>query len=150
MTIENSVSADEQPTTSAAGFAGSEVVTKMLAAFYAGDLQTLQTYLTPDIETYQSDNLPYSGRYNGLEGFTGMASRIGELFTVENVGRRMLDSGEETVIYLDLIFTAHTTGRTTRTSNVEWYTFRDGKVASINIYYKDPVAVTALLDDGGR
>ncbi len=129
-----------------AGFSGSTVVTQMLTAFYAGDLDKLQTYLNDDIETHQSDNLPYSGRYHGIDGFTRMASTIGEHYQVENLHTRMIDSGEETVIYMDLRFTSRATGRVAETSNVEWYTFRGGKVASINIYYKDPVIVAALLD----
>jgi ketosteroid isomerase-like protein len=144
MTIDQNTeaAAGGEPT----GFSGSAVVTQMLAAFYAGDLEKLQTYLADDIETYQSENLPYSGRYHGIDGFTGMASTIGTHYAVENLHTRMLDSGDETVIYMDLRFTSHATGRTAETSNVEWYTFRDGKVARINIYYKDPVIVAALLD----
>lgn len=125
---------------------GSSIVQSMLAAFYQGNIPEVQSYLQPDIEVSQSAGLPYSGTFIGPEGFFTMAQLINEHYEVVNFETRMVDAGAETISYLDLGFTSRATGRQGRTSNIEWYRFVDGKVASIDVYYKDAGAIAALLD----
>ncbi len=44
-----------------------------------------------------------------------------------------------------LTFTACASGRTTEMSLVELYRVSDGLIVELDVYYKDPSAVTALL-----
>ena len=47
-----------------------------------------------------------------------------------------------------LTFAARASGRTTEMSLVELYRVSDGLIVELDVYYKDPSAVTALLAPG--
>jgi ketosteroid isomerase-like protein len=42
-------------------------------------------------------------------------------------------------------FTARVSGKSVEMSLVEVYTVRDGRIAALDVYYKNPSAVAALL-----
>lgn len=128
----------------ATGFAGSAVIKQIFKAFYAGDMARMEQFIDPGIRIWQSEGLPYSGRYEGLSGFMEMSQRVYANAEVENRFSRMLDSGDETVVFMDLKFTDRASGRTAESPNVEWYTFKDGRVVNVDVYYKDAGAVAAL------
>lgn len=127
-------------------FSGSAVLESLLTAFYAGDTAAVSALLSPDVTVHQSDNLPYSGEWQGVIGFFDMATIIGTNFELENLSRRIIEQGNEAVLFLDLKFTSRKTGKVGYTTNLEWYTFEDGKIADINVYYKDAVLIAALND----
>jgi uncharacterized protein len=128
------------------GFAGSAVIRELFAAFYAGELHRMEEFVDPEVTVWQSEGLPYSGRYRGIEGFLDMAQKIYSRVEVDNRFSKMLDDGEQTVVFMDLKFTDRETGRTAESPNIEWYTFRDGRVIDIDVYYKDPQSIAALRD----
>jgi ketosteroid isomerase-like protein len=136
----------ETTTTPTTGFAGSAVIAQMFEAFYAGDMARLEQFIDPEIRVWQSAGLPYSGVYEGIAGFLEMAQKVYAHAEVDNRLSRMLDSGDETVVFMDLKFTDRASGRTAESPNVEWYTFKDGRVVSIDVYYKDSAAVAALAN----
>lgn len=133
----------DQPA-AAPAFQGSVVLESLLTAFYAGDIDTVKSHLSPNVVVHQAGALPYSGEYHGVDGFMEMATLIGTTFELDNLSRRVLDCGSESVLFLDLKFTSRATGKVGHTSNVEWYTFEDGKIIDINVYYKDAPLVAAL------
>ncbi|WP_374946340.1 nuclear transport factor 2 family protein [Agreia sp.] len=128
-------------------FSGRSVLESLLEAFYAGDMEVVSALLSPDVTVHQSDNLPYSGEWKGVSGFFDMATTLGSNFEIENLSRRIIEQGNEAVLFLDLKFTSRKTGKVGYTTNLEWYTFEDGKIADINVYYKDAVVISALNDE---
>lgn len=135
---------DQTNSTTAPAFQGSVVIESLLNAFYSGDIPTVESLLAPSITVHQSAGLPYSGDFHGVEGFMTMASLLGRAFELENLSRKVLDSGNESVLFLDLKFISRDTGKVGFTSNVEWYTFEDGKILDINVYYKDAALISGL------
>jgi uncharacterized protein len=93
-----------------------ETVRRAYEAFARGDLETLTTFLAPDIEWRTTPDVPFLGNYVGLDEFlramdewTGafeeMTTRVEEMIDVgENVivGHRMRGRGKDSGVEVDL------------------------------------------------
>jgi uncharacterized protein len=54
-----------------------------------------------------------------------------------------LDAGERVVVLVRYDVVARATGRPLTLDHVEIYTVRDGKIADLDIYYRDTAAIAA-------
>lgn len=88
--------------------------------------------------------LPYSGDYHGRDGFLDDMSRIMGMFDAKPLRVDYLTDDNPVVIKILGRFTSRATGHTLETDIVELFHVRDGKIAELDIYYKDPAAITAL------
>lgn len=88
--------------------------------------------------------LPYSGDYHGPAGFLDDMSRITALFEPKPVRVDYLGTTDPVVLKILGRFTSRTSGRSLETDIVELFYVRDGKIVELDIYYKDPAAITAL------
>jgi ketosteroid isomerase-like protein len=57
-----------------------------------------------------------------------------------------LSEGDTVAVRFRLAFTSGATGKSVEMGMVEVYTVRDGLIVELHVYYKDPSAVTALLE----
>jgi uncharacterized protein len=102
--------------------------------------------LRDDFVVYEAGGLPYSGEYHGPDGFFELLEKmkqVMELSPGETV--QYLSTGDTVAIRGRLKFTARASGESVQMSLVEIYTVRDGLIAELDVYYKDPSAVAALL-----
>jgi uncharacterized protein len=102
--------------------------------------------LHDDFVVYEAGGLPYSGEYHGPDGFFELYGKIKqamELTPGEAVQYLMAD---DTVgIRGRLKFTSRASGKSVEMSLVEIYTVHQGLIVELDVYYKDPAAVAALL-----
>ncbi len=56
-----------------------------------------------------------------------------------------LVDGDKVVIYYRLTFTARASGDSVEMRVTEVFTVRDGRIAELDVFYKDPSAVAGLL-----
>ena len=56
-----------------------------------------------------------------------------------------LVDGDKVVLYYRLTFTARASGKSVEMGVAEVFTVRDGLIAELDVYYKNPSAVVALL-----
>lgn len=106
------------------------------AAFATGDRELLATLVDPEFEVLQSKNLPYGGRYRGLEGFYEFA--LGIFPTTWNIEkfemlRRFDEKGtepgiESAVIQIRMAGTVAATGEPFDTTLLEHWIMRNGKL----------------------
>lgn len=106
------------------------------AAVASDDRDLLATLVDPEFEVIQSNNLPYGGRYRGIDGFFEFA--LGLFPTTWNIEKfealrrfdeKQTEPGiESTVIQIRLAGTVAATGEPFDTTLLEHWIMRDGKL----------------------
>ncbi|MEV3905060.1 nuclear transport factor 2 family protein [Mycobacterium sp. NPDC050551] len=122
------------------------VVSRFGTALNENNLDEACALLHEDLVVHEAGGLPYSGDYHGPQGFVDLLTAMTENLelTPGPINRAPLD--DDTVVSrFRLRFTARLTGRSTEMNLVELYTVSDGLIIALDVYYKDPSAVTALL-----
>ena len=111
-----------------------------LKARRLGDAELL---LHDDLVIRMPPSLPYGGVYHGRAGFRDNLARITALFEPENLRFDYLDATNPVVIRILGRFTAKANGKSAETDLTNLYYVRNGRIAEIDVYYKDPAAISA-------
>jgi hypothetical protein len=114
------------------------------------DLDQACTLLHHDLVVHEAGGLPYSGEYHGPQGFRELLAKMNESMelTAGPVTRDCL-SDDTVLSRFRLTFTARTSGESVEMGLVEIYKVQGGLIIELDVYYKDPSAVTALLARSG-
>ena len=110
------------------------------------DLERACALLHRDLVVHEAGGLPYGGEYYGPQGFRELLTKMNESMelTAGPVTRDCLP--DDTVVSrFRLTFTARTSGESVEMGLAELYKIRDGLIVDLDVYYKDPSAVAALL-----
>ncbi|QLL06492.1 nuclear transport factor 2 family protein [Mycobacterium vicinigordonae] len=124
---------------------GADVVNMFLSAFAAGDIEAAVNCLDSKCLVNEAHGLPFSGTYVGQEGFLSLLGAMSADLDASVDKIEVLDSGDSVVGRIALTFVAKTSGDKLATTGVDIYQVRDGKIVDIDVYYKDPGAVAALV-----
>jgi uncharacterized protein len=122
------------------------VVSRFGAALSENQIDRACALLHSDFVVHEAGGLPYSGDYHGPQGFVDLLTAMtAELeLSPGPITRAALD--DDTVVSrFRLRFTARGSRRFTEMNLVELYTVSTGLIVALDVYYKDPSAVTALL-----
>ncbi len=123
------------------------IVQKFSTAVREGDFEAMGRLLHDDFVAHEAGGLPYSGDYRGLSGFRDLLAKMNDAMTLSPGPFTSEPLGENAVaLRFSLTFTARASGDSVTMDLIEVYTLRDGKIVDLDVYYKDPAAVTALLD----
>jgi ketosteroid isomerase-like protein len=99
-----------------------------------------------DFVVHEAGGLPYSGEYHGPGGFFELLGKMDEAMELTPGATFQYLLADDTVAIRGwLRLTARATGQSVEQSLVEIYTVRDGLIIELDVYYKDPSAVAALL-----
>ncbi len=121
-------------------------IQQFMGAMVEGDLDTARGLLHEDFVCYEAGGLPYSGEYHGPDGFFGLTATIfGAMELTPGPDVQFLRSGDTIAVRFRLTFTSRASGEKVEMSFVEVYTVRDGLITELDVYYKDPSAVTSML-----
>jgi uncharacterized protein len=111
----------------------------------AGDLESAGAMMRDDFVLHEPPALPYGGEYHGVAGFFEIMGRINEQFETSLAAPvEYFDATDPVVIHLVGRFTSRATGEAVKMNVVELYYVRDGKIAELDVYYKDPGAIAAI------
>jgi uncharacterized protein len=102
--------------------------------------------LRDDFVVHEAGGLPFSGDYHGSEGFFDLLNRMNDVLDL-TAGPITTDPlGDDAVAArFRLRFISRASGESVEMGLVEIYTVRDGRIAELDVYYKDPSAVAAIL-----
>jgi len=105
-----------------------------------------RSLLHDDFVVHEAGGLPFSGDYHGPQGFFALLSRMNDVLELR-AGPVTTDPLGDNVVAarFRLTFISRASGESVEMGLVEIYTVRDGQIAELDVYYKDPAAVTALL-----
>jgi ketosteroid isomerase-like protein len=119
------------------------VVEQFEHAFVRGDMDEVLSLLTDDIVVHEAPSLPYPGDHRGHDGFLKLADAFLAVWEIKTpLDLDIIDAGEDRVIVLvKFDVEARATGRPLTLRLAEIYTVRDGKIADLDVYYRDTAAI---------
>ena len=122
------------------------IVARFAKAIVEARLDDARLLLHDDFVTHEAGGLPYSGEYHGAEGFFELLGKMNEgLELTLGHSVQFLLAENTAAMRSHVTFTSRATGNSVEMSLVEVYTVRDELIVELDVYYKDPAAVTALL-----
>ncbi len=123
------------------------LVEKFVDAFGDGRLQDALGLLHDEFVVHAAGDVPYSGDYRGAEGFSELIAKImAVLELTPSPDMQYIADGDKVVLYYRLTFTSRTSGNSVEMDVSEVFTVGDGLIAGLDVYYKNPSAVSALLE----
>jgi ketosteroid isomerase-like protein len=123
-------------------------VGRFVQALIEGRVDDARSLLHDDFAVHEAGGLPYSGEYRGPQAFFELFANMNEQMELTpDPAIQYLLAHKTVAMRYRLKFTARATGVSVEMGLVEIYTVRDGLIAELDVYYKDPSAVAALLAD---
>ncbi|OBK28941.1 hypothetical protein A5634_19220 [Mycobacterium asiaticum] len=121
-------------------------VETFVRAFGEGRLDDVLALLHADFVIHAAGGVPYSGDYFGAVGFSELIGKMMPLLDlVPSPEMRYIVDGDKVVLYYRLTFTARASGENVAMNLAEVFSVRDGLIVELDVFYKDPGAVAALL-----
>jgi hypothetical protein len=108
-------------------------------------LAAMEKAVRGDAEYVQPPSLPHGGIHKGRDGWIEMQRTMRSFWNLDVNVRHMWDIEESDVVilYVDMEWTAKSTGRSVQLPALELLQFQDGKLARTEIFLQD---TKALLD----
>jgi uncharacterized protein len=123
-----------------------EIVDRFVKSLVGQRIDDARRMLHDDLVVDEAGGLPFSGQYNGPQGFVDLLEKItANLDLTLNPAIEYLHTGATVAMRTRMKFTARSSGKSVETGLLEIYTIRDGLIVQLDVYYKDPSAVAALL-----
>jgi hypothetical protein len=111
----------------------------------AGRLDEAAQLLHEDLVVHEAPGLPYGGEYHGPKGFFELLGKITSVLTIDQVETRLLEADDTVFSVSALGFISQVSDDRVDTDVVELFKVRDGLIVDLDIFYKDPGAITALM-----
>lgn len=122
------------------------VVRKFTDGLRAGDVAGCLELVHDELVFAEAASLPFGGDYLGKEGFVQLLRNVSRDFRVE-LGTPEIGAGEEFVaVRVTGTMTSRATGRSMPMDVVDLYQVRAGKIARVDVFYKDTAAVVELTE----
>jgi uncharacterized protein len=122
------------------------IVERFMNAIVEERLDDARGLLHDEFVAYEAGGVPYSGEYRGPQGFFDLLAKMteGMEFTLGPAPQCLL-AGDSVAVRSRVTFTSRGSGKSIEMRLVEVYTVRNGLIVELDVYYKDPSAVAALL-----
>jgi len=122
------------------------IVGNFMQAIVEERLDDARGLLHDEFVAYEAGGVPYSGEYRGAQAFFELLAKMSEgLEFILGPAPQYLRAGDAVAVRSRVKFSARASGKRVDMSLVEIYTVRDGLIVELDVYYKDPSAVAALL-----
>lgn len=121
-----------------------DVVREFTTALGAGDVRACLALLSEDLVFSEAECLPFGGDYLGVDGFKQLLRNVSRDFRVELAIPQI--TGCETFVAVRVrgTMTSRATGRRIDMQVVDLYELCDRKITRVDVFYKDPGALTEL------
>src|ERR1700721_399460 len=121
-------------------------VRRFMAATGAERQHERRSLLHDDFVVHEAGGLPFSGDYHGPQGFFELLNRMNDVLDLAVGSIATEPLGDDAVAArFRLTFISRASGKSVEMALVEIYTVRDGRITELDVYYKDPAAIAALL-----
>ena len=121
-----------------------ETVRRAYDAFARGDIETLSTFLAPDIEWRTTQDVPFLGTYAGLDEFLrGMDEWTGAFEEITTQIEEMIDAGENVIVYHRMRGRGRDSGVEVDLAIYQVVAVRDGKLTRMHDYQAREEALEA-------
>ena len=120
------------------------IVRRSYEAFRRRDLPTVIALLDPEVEYYQSDEVPWGGRYYGHAGVAEFFQKLTSAIESHVDPDQFVDAGDHVVAVGHTRGTVRATGKDFEVPAVHVWRLRDGKVVRFEAYIDNPRMLAAL------
>ena len=124
-----------------AEFQSEDIVAKMqrfYASIAAGDIDTVNAILAPDVIVHEAESLPYPGTFHGHAGFWDLMAKVAEYWEgLVASDFRFYSNSEGVLARLTLKATSAATGEALEQELIEAWTVEDGLLKEGRIFYFD-------------
>jgi len=120
------------------------VVRQCYDAFRRRDLPTVIMLLDPEVEYYQSDEVPWGGRYAGHAGVAEFFQKLTSTIESTVDPDRVVDAGDHVVAVGHTHGSVRASGKEFDVPAVHVWRLRDGKVVRFEAYIDNPQMLAAL------
>jgi uncharacterized protein len=122
------------------------IVERFVVAFGEGRLDDALGLLHDEFVVHAAGDVPYSGDYHGAKGFSELITKMMTVLELTpSPDMQDLVDDDKVVLYYRLTFAARASGKSVEMAAAEVLTVRDGLITELDVYYKNPSAVVALL-----
>ena len=108
------------------------------------DLALIWKHLSPEIEIYQTPEVPWGGTYRGHDGALEFFRKLNEFTDASPTPEEYFAAGEEVVVIGHARGTVQTTGRPFDVRIVHLWTVREGLIARFAAYIDTSEVLMAL------
>jgi ketosteroid isomerase-like protein len=120
------------------------VVRRFTDGLRAGDIAECLDLVHDDLVFAEAPSLPFGGDHVGKDGLVQMLRAVSRQFRVK-LGTPEIVAGEEFVaVRVSGTMTSRATDRSMPMDVVDIYRVRDGRIARVDVFYKDTAAVVEL------
>jgi uncharacterized protein len=123
---------------------GTELVARGYRAMAERDVDTVMAMIDPSITVWQTEELPWGGRYDGIDGFIEFFGKLLGTITSKVEVEQIYDAGEHVVEVGRTRGTVNATGAGFDVAEVHIWELRDGKAVSFRAYIDTPAMLAAL------
>ncbi|HWI71477.1 MAG TPA: nuclear transport factor 2 family protein [Baekduia sp.] len=112
------------------------------------DFANLSLLVHDDLVTSLSKELPYGSVFHGMSGLIEARNRVMSVLQPHGppTGIQIYETVDGNVtVRLHGQFVVKGTGKSVEQDVMEFFGFRDGKIAEVDIYYREPGAIAALI-----
>lgn len=126
-----------------------DIVQCLYQAFAMGDLKTVETLLSPDVEWIESEGIPYGGTFKGYAAILeGVFVKIGAEWTDFTAKvDKFIDAGDVIVALGTDSGTYKATGRRMSAPTASVWTVKGGKIVEFRQYIDTLAVVEATRED---
>jgi ketosteroid isomerase-like protein len=121
---------------------------RRLYGFIAEDnFEEANKMMLEDVVFSESTDLPYGGEYHGIAGLNDLMGRIAARAKLSVARVDYLsetESADPVVVHVVARYVSNATGEEVLADVVELVSVRDGRIAAIDIYCKNPSVIAAL------
>ncbi len=123
------------------------LVVKFVEAFGGQRLDDALSLLHGEFVVHAAGDGPYSGDYFGPSGFVELITKMSEALELSpNPDMQFLADSDKVVLHYRLTFTASASRQSVAMSMAEVFTVRGGLIVELDVFYKNPSAVKALIE----
>ncbi len=112
--------------------------------FNRGDIQAVFGALDPEVEFYQSEEVPWGGRYHGHKEVGAFLQKLTSAIESKFKANQFVDSGDQVVAVGYTRGIARATGKEFEVPAVHVWTLKNGKILRFDAYIDNPRMIAAL------
>ncbi|MGQ0802506.1 MAG: nuclear transport factor 2 family protein [Actinomycetota bacterium] len=124
-----------------------ELLARTYRAMTDGDIETVLALIDPSITIWQTEELPWGGRYGGIEGFAEFFGKLRGTITSAVEVERIFEAGDHVVEVGRTRGTVNATGAEFDVAEVHIWELRGNKAVSFRAYIDTPAMLAALETD---
>jgi ketosteroid isomerase-like protein len=124
-----------------------DLIDRGYRAMAEGDVETVLAMVDPSITIWQTEVLPWGGRYEGIDGFAEFFGKLRGTITSKVTVEQIFEAGDHVVEVGRTRGTVNATGAQFDVAEVHIWELRHGKAVSFRAYIDTPAMLAALETD---